>query len=376
MALAKGVAEWPKTHPKESINITLVTKSPAGDMDDSLLPFRVVRHPNLWNFVQLIRSSDVVHVAGPAFLPMLLGLIFRKPTVVEHHGYQSVCPNGLLFYWPNQTVCPGHFMAQHYGECVRCNSGAIGWARSFLSTIFTFPRRWLGHRVAANVMISNHVGMRLMLPRSRTIYYGIEDIPASGTAKPPRQTDTLEVAYVGRLITEKGLPVLLNAAKCLKDQGAVFRLSVIGGGPEQGQLEQMAKSLGLSEIVTFTGDLRGSALKQSVGEIAVVVMPSVCEETAGLSAIEQMMRGRAVIASDIGGLTEVVGDAGLKFVPGDSQALASCIRRIINDPVLAASLGSAARTRALQLFSLGSMIQRHLSLYREAFACRERRHSK
>ena len=94
-------------------------------------------------------------------------------------------------------------------------------------------------------------------------------------------------------------------------------------------------------------------------------MPSLCEETAGLSAIEQMMRGRVVIVADIGGLGEVVGEAGLKFVPADSQALAACIRKVIDNPGLAASLGSLALKRATRLFKLSSMIERHVSLYRE-----------
>jgi glycosyltransferase involved in cell wall biosynthesis len=216
--------------------------------------------------------------------------------------------------------------------------------------------------------------MRLSLLRSRTIYHGVEGAPSLTTAKPPHRSDALEVAYVGRLVAEKGVPVLLNAAKCLKERGAAIRLSIIGGGPEQSRLEQLAKSLGLSDRVTFTGDLRGSTFDQLLSQIAVVVMPSVWEEPAGLSAIEQMMRGRVVVAADIGGLSEIVADAGLKFAPGDSQALAFCIQRLINNHSLAASLGSAARARALRLFHLGSMIQGHLSICREALLCREGRH--
>jgi len=95
-------------------------------------------------------------------------------------------------------------------------------------------------------------------------------------------------------------------------------------------------------------------------------MPSRWEETAGLAAIEQMMRGGIVIAADIGGLSEVVGDAGLKFSAGDSGALYSCLRKVLEQPSLADSLGSAARARAVKLFNCESMIQEHVSLYREA----------
>jgi glycosyltransferase involved in cell wall biosynthesis len=78
-----------------------------------------------------------------------------------------------------------------------------------------------------------------------------------------------------------------------------------------------------------------------------------------------MMRGKAVIVADIGGLSEVVGDAGLKFPPGDPRALAIRIRQIIDDSALTSALGSVARSRALQLFTSENMIRNHFSKYEE-----------
>jgi glycosyltransferase involved in cell wall biosynthesis len=95
-------------------------------------------------------------------------------------------------------------------------------------------------------------------------------------------------------------------------------------------------------------------------------MPSVWEETAGLAAIEQMMRGRLVIASNIGGLGEVVGSAGLRFAPGDATALAECMRRVLHQPQLIDAIGREARVRALTLFARHRMIDEHRRVYREA----------
>jgi glycosyltransferase involved in cell wall biosynthesis len=69
--------------------------------------------------------------------------------------------------------------------------------------------------------------------------------------------------------------------------------------------------------------LEGRELLRAVEALDVTVMPSVWEETAGLAAIEQMMRGRVVLAADIGGLGEMVGDGGVKFRAFDSEDLAS-----------------------------------------------------
>jgi glycosyltransferase involved in cell wall biosynthesis len=126
----------------------------------------------------------------------------------------------------------------------------------------------------------------------------------------------------------------------------------------------MADALGLREFVTFRGDLKGTDFEDALRPIQVVVMPSEWEETAGLAAMEQMMRGGVAVAADIGGLSEVVDGAGLKFAPGDSQALASCIHQVIKNPSLINSLGLAARARAIQFFNQDSMIQNHISLYR------------
>jgi glycosyltransferase involved in cell wall biosynthesis len=368
--LAKGLVDLNTRQEKNGdpceIEVTIATRTAADGMDDSVFPYRIVRHPGFWQLAKLIREADVIHVAGPCLLPMAIGSLIGKPVVVEHHGYQAICPNGLLFQQPAETVCPGHFVRRDYAECLRCCSATEGRARGFRSLLLTFPRYWLSRRVVAHIAITNHVAARLNLPRTETVYYGIEVQDSMGAegASPP--SGRLQIAYVGRLVPEKGLPVLLQATKRLRDSGASFEVKLIGDGPERSRLEKLAETLGLNGLVQFTGDLRNSDLDRAVSKVAVVVMPSVWEETAGLSAIEQMMRGRVVIVADIGGLSEVVGEAGLKFAPGDSQALAACIRKVIENPILAASLGSAARVRALQFFTSDRMVRDHFSKYEEA----------
>jgi glycosyltransferase involved in cell wall biosynthesis len=362
--LARGLLEL--NHRREGgenlghVEITVATRTAANGMDDSIFPFVVVRRPGFRRLIKLIREADVIHVAGPCLLPMVIGWLIGKPVVVEHHGYQAICPNGLLFREPSRTVCPGHFAQRQYGKCVGCASQTMGLGGGVRSLLLTFPRRWLCKRIVANITISDHVASRLKLPRSRTVYYGIEETSGATSS----QSDVSEVGYVGRLVVEKGPHVLVHAAKILSDRGNRIRVVFIGDGPERNRLEELTSELRLKDIVSFTGDLRGLEFEAAVSRIKMVVMPSLCEETAGLSAIEQMMRGRAVIVTDIGGLSEIVGDAGLKFAPGDSNALATCIRKVLNDPLLETSLGLMGRKRAMQLFNLDNMIQAHVLLYR------------
>jgi len=162
----------------------------------------------------------------------------------------------------------------------------------------------------------------------------------------------------------KGLPLILQAAKELKTAGYNFRVKFIGDGPERGELESMAEKLGLAKYVEFTGFITGPAFQITMNEVAAVLMPSVWEETAGLAAIEQMMRGKLVIASDIGGLGEVVDGCGLRFPAGSLEALAQCMRTALNHPEIVELNGDAARRRALDLFSQSRMVREHLELYR------------
>jgi len=161
------------------------------------------------------------------------------------------------------------------------------------------------------------------------------------------------------------VPVLLEAARKLCQRGYMFRLKIVGDGPDRARLEAMADSLDVRSRVVFTGSLRREDLEEALREVSVIVMPTLMEETAGLTAIEQMMRGRLVVASDIGGLAEVVDGAGLKFAVGDASALTECLEQLFVSPQLAIELGEKARRRALQYFVDSRMVAEHLAVYRQ-----------
>lgn len=365
LSLATGLAQWGNTHPGESVEVIFVTQTSANGMDDSALPFRVVRRPSLRQLLALFRWSDVIDLAGPTLIPLALSWILRKRTALEHHGYQSICPNGILVFEPSHAVCPGHFMAERYLECVRCNKKEMGLYGSVRSVLLTFPRRWLAKRVTVNVGVSPYVAQRVTLPRTVTIWNGV---PAPNPAAVPILSPEWHpkcFAYLGRLVTEKGLPVLLRACHDLLSSGHDFQLRIVGDGPERSNLENLAKEYGLSAHVHFTGSVPAQDVPLVLQGVAALVMPSVCEDVAPLAAMEQMMAGRLLIGSDIGGLGLVVDGVGLKFPPGDAQALASCMRQVLDDPARAIALGHAARQRALQMFTQDRMVQEHVRLYRQ-----------
>jgi glycosyltransferase involved in cell wall biosynthesis len=346
----------------EPQELVVATPTPSNGMNDAALPFRVVRQPNLATLFSLMHQADVVHLAGPALLPLVMGLTLRKPMVVEHHGFQAVCPNGQLLYEPEQAPCPGHFMAGRYGKCIGCNAFQ-GYPRSVKMWLLTFPRRWLCQHVSANILPSEWLGTLLQLNRMKKIVHGIPPPEAAPARRVVPQLPAF--AFLGRLVSTKGVRVLLEAAQQLNAKGLAFRVKIIGQGPAREALEQLVEDLRIQDCVQFLGYVRKEELEECLAGVAAVVMPSLGGEVFGLVAAENMQRGRLVIVSDIGALAEVVGDAGLKFMPGDVAGLARCMEDIVANPTFAEGLREKASHRAAQTFADDQMAKEHLRLYEE-----------
>lgn len=364
--LAEGVAA------DERFRITVVTHTKQVGPDPEW-KLGIFRWPSLRKLWRLVRAADVVFAAGPSLAPMIFATLARKPFVVEHHGYQAICPNGLLLNKIRGGVCAEAFRNKRYGECRRCVQADRGQVRALVQIVLTFLRRWLCRRAYAHVAVSDHVRKRHDLEGMRVIYHGIPDPPpltATGTTE--SNGETVHFGYVGRLVEEKGLPLLVAAVENLRSRGFPHRLSFIGDGPLRDSLRAQVEAAGLMREVSFTGLLEGPALQRATAELDVVVMPSVWEETAGLAAMEQMMRGRAVLAADIGGLGEVVGDGGVKFRPFDSENLAERMAELTS-PEFRSSVGGAARARAIRLFRLDRMVSDHKFLFLEAAGRHRRR---
>ncbi|HEY2822289.1 MAG TPA: glycosyltransferase family 4 protein [Candidatus Acidoferrum sp.] len=371
-SLVRGLAKLSNTTDGSSVNatkleVTVATQTPAGDFNDGSFPCRIVRRPGVLKLAYLILRADVVHIAGPALLPMFLSWYLRKPYVVEHHGYQAICPNGILLQQPQNIVCPGHFQAGHYGKCIQCESQDLSWFRAVAAVLLTFPRHFLAARAATNVPVSYHVAKRIALARTTVIYHGLE----SESFKPSQQptapatikSEIIRFGYVGRFVPEKGIPILLEAAQTLRKQRDDFEIVLVGDGPQRPQLEELIRRAHAEDFIRITGFIQDEKLAAALNSLDVVVMPSIWEETAGLAAIEQMLRGRPVIVSDIGGLAEVVGDAALKFPAGNAEQLADQMSQLMQRDGQAADLGKIAQLHANSLFLADRMVADHLAAY-------------
>ena len=359
LTLARGLAELPALARNRRLEVTLVTNTPPGTFEDSRLPFAVIRRPALSELWQLIRGTDVLHIAGPSLMPLLFANLARKPVVVEHHGFQTVCPNGQLFMESLDEPCPGHFMANHHTVCLRCNS-RWGWFASAQQWLLTFVRRFLCSRVSSNIVPTLWLGNQLRLPSTVCFVHGLETISPVPRCVP---TEPPLLVFQGRLVSTKGVAVLLEAMSILKGRNRTLDLLIIGDGPERVKLEQAARQKGLSAEVRFAGNVPNPQIEEILNNAIAVVIPSIAGEVFGLVVAENMLRAIPVIAADLGPFVEVLGNTGLVFRNSDPVDLAGQIAKVLDDPATASELASLARQRALDSYDKSRMIDAHARLY-------------
>jgi len=171
------------------------------------------------------------------------------------------------------------------------------------------------------------------------------------------------LAFQGRLVSTKGVSVLLQAARILRQQGRSFELLIIGDGPERSHLEELANDLELTPWVSFVGRLPAAQLDAALDRSTLLVVPSRSGEVFGLVLAENMLRGIPVVASDLGAFVEVLGGVGAIFRDGDAADLAGRVSKLLDDPQAAASLGRLGRQRVLDFYNERRMIEAHARLY-------------
>jgi len=162
----------------------------------------------------------------------------------------------------------------------------------------------------------------------------------------PQVTDLPEnpvVLFVGRLEREKGIHLLLQAMTLVRKRAPDVRLLIAGDGSYRSTLEELTDSLGIRGNVFFLGWLQADDLQSAYRNSWLVVLPSLVEEGLGMVLVESGLMGRPVIASDIGGIRDIVrhGENGFLVPPGDPMALADAIVTILKDRHLASRMGTA-----------------------------------
>jgi glycosyltransferase involved in cell wall biosynthesis len=170
------------------------------------------------------------------------------------------------------------------------------------------------------------------------------------------------VGVVGRLEPEKGHPTLLEAWPLVLREVPSAYLLVVGEGSRREALEQQARELRIAHRVVFTG--RRDDVPAVTAALEVAVLPSY-REAQGLSILEAMALSRPVVASNVGGIPEMIEDGrtGLLVEPHDAQALAAAIARLLKDHQLADTLGRGGHDLVHDQFCVQLMVNAISAIY-------------
>jgi len=210
-----------------------------------------------------------------------------------------------------------------------------------------------------------------LLPgRMHAIHNGIdtEDFVFDQTARDRIRTElslsdstTPLIIAVGRLWEQKDYPSLLMAVSDLACRSVKFRLAIIGDGPLRSELKELAYSLGIARQVDFLGVRHDVPALMSACDVFVL---SSAWEGFGLVVAEAMACARVVVATDSGGVKEVVGEAGYLVKPRDSEALSGAIGQALRlSDAERKAMGEAARARVVEKFSLAATADRYLAVF-------------
>ncbi|MGW1941283.1 GT4 family glycosyltransferase PelF [Streptomyces goshikiensis] len=196
----------------------------------------------------------------------------------------------------------------------------------------------------------------------RTVYNGV-DPAAFPPAGPEPQAPTL--SWAGRVDPIKDLETLIRAFALVRERVPEARLRLFGGTPRGGEAyrercEALARDLGHADAVTFEGRVEDIKDAYAAGN---VVMLSSISEGFPFTLIEAMSCGRATVSTDVGGVREAVGDAGLVVPPRDPAAMAEAALELLGDAGRRAAMGEAARLRVIEQFTLRQTIDTFRSIY-------------
>jgi len=242
-----------------------------------------------------------------------------------------------------------------------------GWAfacySGLLAKLYLRAERATGRLVTRIVCVSENeraLGLEARTCRSDQVVVIRNAVDVRGAARTRHAARVPTLVTVGRLKAPKDLLTFVRALAHL--DGPPFRALVMGDGPERDRIEAELGRLGLGEVVQCLGE------RFDVGELlatADAFILSSRSEGLPVSILEAMAAGLPVVASSVGGVTELVvdGETGFVVPPGDATALSAALGRLVADGDLRRRMGAAGRARAEALFDLPLFHRAHLRLY-------------
>jgi glycosyltransferase involved in cell wall biosynthesis len=292
-------------------DVAVATRTPSTEPDGT--SYEIVRQPSILQLLRLAQGADLVIQQHIGLRTVWCGLLARKPTVTVLHMPAS---NGARVQsWP---------------------------------ALLTERLKWLVTSRTDLVAVSDFVARSLSIPAEVIPNPYDDNVFRLLPCVRPRK----DLAFVGRLIPEKGLHVLLRALRKLNLAGQRRTLTVVGDGPQRPELVRLTTDYGLVAQVKFVGACQPSEVATILNANNILVVPSVWQEPFGIVALEGLACGCVVVATERGGLPEATGKCGVTVPNDDSDALAQAVAGLLRNPAQIAELRSRAPGHLLRFTRL------------------------
>ena len=270
-------------------SVKLISRTPETNI--KLFCFDVIRCPSALDLIRLVNWCDV----------------FFQPSI------------SLWGIWP-LLLCPRPWVVSHNNWYCRSNS-RLSWQDYIKQFLLRF---------ATNISVSHAIADHIAAP-SIVIPNPYRDDLFKGHSDDFRGR---ELIFLGRLVSDKGVDLLLDALAQLKQNGLTPRLTIVGSGPELNSLNHQTHRLGIVDQVAFVGVKIEEELVNILNTHRILVVPSRWEEPFGIVALEGIACGCVVVGSSAGGLKDAIGECGITFPNGDVFALVRALRQLLDQPHL------------------------------------------
>lgn len=271
------------------VRLVCTTNLDYSTSQEKVFIFPIIRFPSFLTLYDLAKWSNVCWfpcISLKGFLPLLF---IKRPIVASHHTWY------------------------------RRSNGKRGW-QDWLKILATYQ--------SSNISISQSIADDFPAHSkivensyNSSLFYTVEEIPRNH-----------DLVFLGRLVSDKGVDMLLESLCQLRQKGLTPSLTIIGSGPEKDNLETRTQKLKLTEQVSFAGQKIGKELRESLNAHNIMVVPSLWSEPFGVVALEGIASGCVVVGSEGGGLKDAIGPCGVTFPNGDVNALTETLANLLTHP--------------------------------------------
>jgi glycosyltransferase involved in cell wall biosynthesis len=317
----------------------------------------------------VIHAHNVYHQLSPSVLRP--GHRRGIPTVMTAHDYKLVCPTYQLLAngVPCEACLPKKF---HRAVSQRCRNQSV--VASGMMALELSVHTALGLYDAVDVFLCPSEFLRTMLERGGIPAHRLHLLRNFADPRdlghPPKPVPGSGFLAAGRLAPEKGFDLAIRAVAAA---GPDIRLRIAGEGPDGARLRTLANELAPGQV-EFLGWCERATVAELLRRSAAALVTSTWYENQPLAVLEAFASRTPVIATRIGGLTELVedGTTGLLVAPGDVAGMAGALRRIQDDPEGARRMGDAAATYVRRVHNPRDHVDELLEVYARAASVRAR----